>query len=170
MRAAASPVSPSPAAEILASASQLRHEFNGQKLSLLCLAGAWKAFVTGKYRRKRYYFNHLEFLVQVSVLSLNQFAPITVGRCVTLSLVLLALLVLFVKLRPFTKELRCVEPLSISVSPWNQVTGGYTPNGSCANKRWMFYQRVGSLFCAILAQFVNIARIVESGVHRLCGK
>jgi hypothetical protein len=35
-------------------------------------------------------------------------------------------------------------------------------------QRWMFYQRVGSLFCAILAQFVNIARIVESGVH-VCG-
>jgi hypothetical protein len=92
------------------------------KLSLLWLTGAWKAFVTGKYRRKRYYFNHLEFLVQLSVLSLHQFAPITVGRCVALSLVLLALLILFVKLRPFTKELRCVDPLSISVGPWNQVT------------------------------------------------
>ncbi len=67
--------------------------------------------MTGKYRRKRYYFNHLEFLVQVSVLSLNQFAPITIGRCVALLLVLLALLILFFKLRPFTKELQCVSAL-----------------------------------------------------------
>ena len=119
--------------------------------------------MTGKYKHKRYYFNHLEFLVQVSVLSLNQFAPITIGRCVALLLVLLALLILFVKLRPFTKELRCVDPLSIPVGPSNQVTGGYSPNGSCSNQRWMFYQRVGSLFCAILAQFLNIARIAEPG-------
>ncbi len=70
-------------------------------------------FVTGKYKRNRYYFHHLEFLVQLSVLSLNQFAPITVGRCAALSLVLLALLILFVKLRPFTKELRCVNALPI---------------------------------------------------------
>jgi hypothetical protein len=77
------------------------------------LAGAWKAFSIGKYRRKRYYFNHLEFLVQLSVLLLNQFAPITVGRCVALSLVLLALLILFVKLRPFTKELRFVNSLPL---------------------------------------------------------
>ena len=87
------------------------------------MAGAWKAFVTGKYKHRRYYFNHLEFLVQVSVLSLNQFAPITAGRCVVLLLVLLALLFLFIKLRPFTKELRCVEPLRISVGPWDQVAG-----------------------------------------------
>ena len=122
MRVAASPVGPSPAAENVASASQLRHEFNGQKLSLLCLAGAWKAFSTGKYRRKRYYFYHLEFLVQLSVLLLNQFAPITIGRCVTLSLVLLALLILFVKLSPFTKDLRCVDPLSVPVGPRDGTT------------------------------------------------
>jgi hypothetical protein len=77
------------------------------------LAGAWKAFVTGKYRRQRYYFNHLEFLVQLSVLLLNQLFPITVGRCVALSLVLLALLILFVKLRPFTKELRFVNSIPL---------------------------------------------------------
>ena len=48
-----------------------------------------------------------------------------------------------------------------SVGPWNHPF---------LVQRWMFYQRVGSLFCAILAQFVNIARVVEAGVHRLCRK
>ena len=115
-------------------------------------------FVTGKYKRKRYYFHHLEFLVQLSILSLNQFAPITVGRCVALSLVLLALLILFVKLRPFTKELRCVNAFPI------RSAHGTTP--TVLVQRWMFYQRVGSLFCAILAQLMNIARIAESGFRR----
>jgi hypothetical protein len=122
---------------------------------LLCFAGAWKVFVTGKYKRKQYYFNHLEFFVQLTVLSLNQFAPITVGRCVALSLVLLALLILFVKLRPFTKELRCASALPIR---WAH---GTTP--TVLVQRWMIYQRVGSLLCAILAQLMNVARIAESG-------
>ncbi len=89
----------------------------------------------------------------MSVLSLNQFAPITIGRCVALSLVLLAVLVLFIKLRPFTKELQCVNALPIR---WGH--GTTPPVLFCS---WMFYQRVGSLVCAILAQLVNIARIAE---------
>jgi hypothetical protein len=97
------------------------------------LAGAWKAFSIGKYRRKRYYFNHLEFLVQLSVLLLNQFAPITVGRCVTLSLVLLALLILFVKLRPFTKELRLVKSLPLR---WAHGTTLYLSKGGCFISVW----------------------------------
>ncbi len=99
----------------------------------------------------------------MSVLSLNQFAPITAGRCVVLSLVLLALLFLYVKQRPFTKGLRCVNaPLP---PPRHLVGHGTTPTALTALCRWMLYQRVGSLFCAILAQLVNIARIAEeSGV------
>jgi hypothetical protein len=119
---------------------------------LLRLAGAWKAFVTGKYRRQRYYFNHLEFLVQLLVLSLNHFAPITVGRCVTLSLVLVALLTLFVKLRPFTKDLRCVPSRPIAVGPWNHT------NGSCS--------KVDVLSACGVALLCDSGAIREHRAHR----
>jgi hypothetical protein len=124
------------------------------------LAGAWKAFVTGKYRRKRYYFNHLEFLVQLSVLSLNQFAPITVGRCVTLSLVLLALLILFVKLRPFTKELRCVDPLSIPVGPIEPS------DGRLHTARLLFKPKVDVLSARGVALLCDPGATLEHRAHR----
>ena len=130
------------------------------KLSLLRLAGAWKAFVTGKYRRKRYYFNHLEFLVQLSVLSLNQFAPITIGRCVTLSLVLLTVLILFVKLRPFTKELRCVDPLAHCGGPMEPS------DGRLHTERLVFKPKVDVLSARGVALLCDLGATLEHRAHR----
>jgi hypothetical protein len=45
----------------------------------LCAVGAWRGFVDGDYKLKRFYFRHAGWLVQALVLALNEFVPITTG-------------------------------------------------------------------------------------------
>ncbi len=60
----------------------------------------------GDYKQELFYFRHLGWVVQAVVLALNEFVPITIGRSVAISLVLLALLVLLIILRPFATKSR----------------------------------------------------------------
>ncbi len=41
--------------------------------------GAWRGFVDGDYKQKRFYLRHAGWLVQALVLALNEFVPITTG-------------------------------------------------------------------------------------------
>ena len=45
----------------------------------LSAVGAWRGFVDGDYKRKRFCLRHAGWLVQAVVLALNEFVPITTG-------------------------------------------------------------------------------------------
>ena len=45
----------------------------------LSAVGAWRGFVDGDYKQKRFYLRHAGWLVQALVLALNEFVPITTG-------------------------------------------------------------------------------------------
>ena len=56
-----------------------RKHARAQRSVSLCAVGAWRGFVDGDYKQKRFYFRHAGWLVQAVVLALNEFVPITTG-------------------------------------------------------------------------------------------